>query len=122
MQVRSCATWLAAEYAAKPVKQIAREPGVTRDRVTAALKRAGIPRRRPAEHTALALGAKWPAEQQEQAVALYRRGLSARTVTKELGLPRQWISRLLKRRGLTRTMAEVWELKRAQKRARNSTP
>lgn len=113
------ATWLAAEYASKSAAQIARELGVTQPRVRAALERAGIPRRRPSEYTALAFGVKWPAEQQEQAVALYRGGLSARAVARELGLPRQWVFRLLARRGLTRTLQEARALKQAQKRECN---
>ncbi len=114
------AAWLAAEYAAKSSVQIAGELGVSKSRVRAALKRAGIPRRGPAEHTALSRGAHWPVEQQEQALALYRRGLSSRAVARQLGLPRQWVFRLLKRQGLARTMAEVWQLKRIQKHGTTS--
>ena len=116
------AAWLAAEYATKSMLQIARELGVTPSRVSAALKRAGIPRRRSSEFASLARDVRWPIEQQEQAVALYRSGLSSRAVARELGLPRQWVFRLLARRGLARTMQEARELKRAQKRARNSAP
>lgn len=116
------AAWLAAEYATKSAVQIARELGVTPTRVRNALERAGIARRRPPQYTALALGVKWPAEQQEQAIALYRRGLSSRAVARELGLPRQWVFRLLKRRGLTRTMAEIREMKRGQESESTEAP
>ena len=114
------ATWLAAEYVTKSSVQIAGELGVSESRVRAALKRAGIPRRGPAEHTVLARGARWPVEQQEQAIALYLSGLSSRAVARQLGLPRQWVFRLLKRRDLTRTREQVRELKQAQKRERKS--
>lgn len=113
------AAWLATEYATKSMLQIARELGVTPSRVSAALARASIPRRQPAEFASLARGVRWPIEQQEQAVALYRSGLSSRAVARELGLPRQWVFRLLKRRGLTRTLQEARALKQAQKRECN---
>ncbi len=116
------AAWLAAEYVTKSSAQIARELGITQTRVRDALKRAGIPRRGPAEHTVLSRGAQWSVEQQEQAIALYLSGLSSRAVARELGLPRQWVFRLLKRRGLARTMTEVWEMKRGQEQESTAAP
>lgn len=110
------ADWLAAEYAAKNIPQIAAELGATVGQVIGALKRAGIPRRGKREAMALTGAIKWSPELEEQAVALYRGGMTIKAVAREIGLSRASVQALLAKRGLTRSPREARLLHLAQQR------
>ncbi len=115
------ADWLAAEYAAKNIPQIARELGATRGQVTGALKRAGIARRSSREAMALAGRVKWTPALEDQAVALYRDGLTIVAVARAIGLSRASVQVLLAQRGLSRSPSAARRLSLARQRAANLT-
>lgn len=110
------ADWLAAEYTAKNVPQIARELGATRGQVTGALKRAGIRLRSKRAAMLLTRGSVWTPELEQKAAALYREGLTIQAVARELGCSRSSVQVLLAQRGLSRSPSAARLLSLARQR------
>ena len=107
-------TWLAAEYATKSAKQIARELGCSNDRVYAALRTAGFPMHGPGRYPP---PMEITGETAERVVTLYLAGASAQDIAGELSVSAPRVLRFLEERGVKRTKSEVGSLAYAYRRA-----
>ena len=105
--------WLAAEYATKSAKQIARELGCSNDRVYAALRAAGFPMHGPGSYPP---PMEITGETAERIVTLYLAGASAQDIAGELSVSAPRVLRFLEERGVKRTKSEVGSLAYAHRR------